>query len=111
MLCISEAAHGLLVAAHACAFLCCLNIGTKFRFRHCLWEAPEVARHIAKQQQIVTELVRLGRDTTQARTLLAALRATRIEHEHQRDMLVDEIVKAELRSLRNLLPKAAGRSE
>jgi hypothetical protein len=66
----------------------------------------KVARRTAKQQQIVAELVRLGRDTTQARTLLATLRATRVEYEHQRDMLIDQIANAELRSLRNLVPKA-----
>ena len=71
----------------------------------------EVARHIAKQQQIITKLVKLGRDTRQARALLATLMATRVEYEHQRDMLVGEIVNAELRSLRHLLPKAADGSE
>jgi hypothetical protein len=66
----------------------------------------KVARCTAKQQQIVAELVRLGRDTTQAQTLLATLRATRVEYEHQRDMLIGQITNAELRSLRNLVPKA-----
>ena len=66
----------------------------------------EVARRTEKQQQIVAKLAQLGRDTTQARALLVTLRATRVEYEHQRDVLVGQITNAELRSLRNLLPKA-----
>jgi hypothetical protein len=65
----------------------------------------EVARRTEEQQLIVAKLVRLRRDTTQARTLLATLRATRLEYEHQRDVLVGEITNAELYSLRNVLPK------
>jgi hypothetical protein len=61
----------------------------------------EVARRIAKQQQIVAKLVRRGRDPTQARVLLAALSSTRAEYEHHREMLIAQIVNVELHTLRN----------
>jgi hypothetical protein len=71
----------------------------------------EVARRTEEQQLIVAKLVRLRRDASQARTLLATLRATRFEYEHQRDVLVGEITKTELYSRRNLLPKTIDGSE
>jgi hypothetical protein len=61
----------------------------------------EVARRIAKQQQIVAKLVRLDRDTSQARVLLATLSSTRVEYEYRREMLITQIVNVELRNLRN----------
>jgi hypothetical protein len=71
----------------------------------------EVVWRTAKQQQIIAELFRGGRDTTQARALLATLRATRVEYERQRDTLVGQITRAELHSVRNLLPEAKYGSE
>jgi hypothetical protein len=61
----------------------------------------EVAQRIAKQQQIVAKSVRLGRDTTQARILLATLRSSQVEYEHRRVMLIAQITNAELRAVRN----------
>ena len=61
----------------------------------------EVARRIAKQQQVVAKLVWLGRDTTQARVLLATLSSTQVEYEHRREMLITQIVNVELHALRN----------
>jgi hypothetical protein len=61
----------------------------------------EVARRIAKQQQVVAKLLQLGRDTTQARVLLATLSSTRVEYEHRREMLIAQIANVELRALRN----------
>jgi hypothetical protein len=71
----------------------------------------EVVQRTAKQQQIIAQLIRGRRDTSQARALLATLMATRVEYEHQRDMLVGQIARAELHSLRNLLPEAKYGSE
>ena len=65
----------------------------------------EVARRIAKQQQIVAKLVRLDRDTSQARVLLATLSSTRVEYEHRREMLIAQIVNVDLRTLRNWLQR------
>lgn len=61
----------------------------------------EVVRRIANQQQVVAKLLQLGRDTTQARVLLATLSSTRVEYEHRREMLIAQIANVELRALRN----------
>lgn len=48
-------------------------------------------RHIAAQEQIVTNFSRLGYDTTEARRLLANFYASQVQHTHHRDRILQQL--------------------
>jgi Fe2+ or Zn2+ uptake regulation protein len=48
-------------------------------------------RHVERQREIIAELERNGRDSTQARELLAVFLATQATHVSWRDRLLEEL--------------------
>jgi hypothetical protein len=55
--------------------------------------AAEGRRHLARQEALVAELDRDGHDTTEARKVLATLRATQTLHEEDVGRLLGELGK------------------
>jgi hypothetical protein len=49
------------------------------------------ARHIADQEQIATDLARLGHDTTEARKLLDNFYTTQVQHIQHRNRIRKEL--------------------
>jgi hypothetical protein len=49
------------------------------------------ARHVATQELIVSDMARLGHDTTEARKLLENLYASQVQHIRRRDRLRREL--------------------